>query len=134
MLFGVVEKKDATGTTADISSNPVVLCLKTLRKSCPDLMLLADVCLCEYTDHGHCAPLKHVHGEGELIDNDAGVSRLANVALTYVGRQRREREGYNFFKSFHFIDVSLLVSLQYPFPYSLAVTQKQEHTWYVPQT
>jgi porphobilinogen synthase len=84
MLFGVVEDKDAKGTSADESNNPVVLCLKVLRKSCPKLMLLADVCLCEYTNHGHCAPLKHVKGEGELIDNDAGVARLVQVALTYA--------------------------------------------------
>ena len=84
MLFGVVEEKDATGTTADDSKNPVVLCLKALRKACPELMLLADVCMCEYTDHGHCSPLKHVHGEGELIDNDAGVARLVQIGLTYA--------------------------------------------------
>lgn len=98
MLFGVTSEaaKNATGTMADDQRTPVIRCLQALRVQCPDLMLLADVCLCEYTDHGHCAPLKPMPPVGTsaassassacepIIDNESGVKRLSDIAVAYA--------------------------------------------------
>lgn len=93
MLFGVTSEaeKNCTGTMADDERTPVVRCLQALRMQCPDLMLLADVCLCEYTDHGHCAPLKPMPPVGKsslselpIIDNEAGVKRLSDISVAYA--------------------------------------------------
>jgi len=84
MLFGVVKDKDAVGTKADCAdSNPVILATRALRKALPDMMILADVCLCEYSDHGHCGILREVEGE-EVICNTSTLERLANIALAYA--------------------------------------------------
>lgn len=83
MLFGVVKEKDATGSQADTSTTPVIRVTKVLRKELPKLMVMCDVCLCEYTDHGHCGELRQVDGE-DVIDNIASCGRLANVALAYA--------------------------------------------------
>lgn len=84
MLFGVVEEKDAEGSMAAMGTTPVIRCLHVLRKQCPSLMLMADVCLCEYTDHGHCAPIKTCDHEGVVVDNDRGVEILADIAVAYA--------------------------------------------------
>jgi len=98
MLFGVVEHKDHTGSMADRADTPVIVCMQALRAQCPWLMLMADVCLCEYTDHGHCAPLLNdgseksdrksidsVNGDdGVVVDNEAGIKRLADIAVSYA--------------------------------------------------
>eukprot|EP00514_Thraustochytrium_sp_LLF1b_P002649 CAMPEP_0184526662 /NCGR_PEP_ID=MMETSP0198_2-20121128/10774_1 /TAXON_ID=1112570 /ORGANISM="Thraustochytrium sp., Strain LLF1b" /LENGTH=330 /DNA_ID=CAMNT_0026918249 /DNA_START=134 /DNA_END=1126 /DNA_ORIENTATION=- len=83
MFFGVVEDKDATGTAADRHDTPVISAIKAIRKGLPDLMCLADVCLCEYTDHGHCGVLRSVDEE-DVICNASTVPRLANIALAYA--------------------------------------------------
>lgn len=46
--------QDARGTPADVADNPAILAVKKLREAFPDLLLVCDVCLCPYTDHGHC--------------------------------------------------------------------------------
>ena len=81
LLFGVPSGgKDATGSGADRADNPVVRALASLRKNFPELLLIADVCLCEYTDHGHCGILD----KDGSINNDASVQRLAEVATAYA--------------------------------------------------
>lgn len=81
LLFGVIEKlaKDATGTAADHPDNPVMTGLPVLRARFPDLVVACDVCLCPYTDHGHCGILK-----GETIDNQPSIDRIAAIAEAYV--------------------------------------------------
>ncbi|TMW62658.1 hypothetical protein Poli38472_005276 [Pythium oligandrum] len=83
MLFGVVEDKDAHGSLADADHTPVIRCLKVIRAQCPDLLVSCDVCMCEYTDHGHCGLLRTVDGE-EIIDNTKTIDRLAKIALAYA--------------------------------------------------
>jgi len=86
MLFGVVdeqEKDNVGGKGYDDPDTPVCLALRVLKKACPKLMLLADVCLCEYTDHGHCGTLRKVDGE-ELIDNDKTLTLLSKCAVLYA--------------------------------------------------
>lgn len=84
MLFGVPVKctKDARGTPADDESGPVISAIKLLKTRFPKLFVAADVCLCEYTDHGHCgfAP----GGAGGEINTPASVRRIAEVALSYA--------------------------------------------------
>jgi porphobilinogen synthase len=88
MLFGVVTNKDEIGSSADMEKNPVVLAMSAIRKVLPDLFLAADVCLCEYTSHGHCGLLRSIPGnnneEEKIIDNDATCARLADIALVYA--------------------------------------------------
>ncbi|RHY47957.1 hypothetical protein DYB34_004072 [Aphanomyces astaci] len=85
MLFGVVDNKDASGCMADDPSTPVIEVMAVLRAALPSLLLSCDVCMCEYTDHGHCGLLKpSPHGGEDIIDNAATVSRLGAIALAYA--------------------------------------------------
>jgi len=68
------------GTPADDPQGPVILAIRKLRELFPSLYIAADVCLCEYTDHGHCGLL---HKDG-TIDNAPSVDRIAQVALSYA--------------------------------------------------
>ena len=80
ILFGIPAEKDARGSGAWDPEGPVASGLRALRREVPDLLLWADVCLCEYTDHGHCGLLTP---EGE-VDNDATLPLLAEAARTYA--------------------------------------------------
>jgi len=82
ILFGVplVKKKDSVGTLADDPEGPVIQTIKLLNKELPSLLVAADVCLCEYTDHGHCGILN----EDGTINNPASVARIAEVAVNYA--------------------------------------------------
>ena len=83
ILFGVPLKpgaKDALGTAADDPAGPVVKAIQLLRSRFPDLYFVADVCLCEYTSHGHCGILRD---DGSL-NNTLSVDRISDVALAYA--------------------------------------------------
>lgn len=82
ILFGVPLKtpKDEQGTLADDANGPVIQAIKVLRKAFPSLYIATDVCLCEYTSHGHCGIL---HADG-TINNQPSVERLAEVAVNYA--------------------------------------------------
>src|SRR5207253_6835539 len=79
LLFGIPESKDAEGSGADDPRGPVAETLRGLRREGLPLALVADVCLCEYTSHGHCGVL-----DGEKVDNDRSLSRLAAAAIVYA--------------------------------------------------
>lgn len=79
LLFGIPENKDAQGSGADDPHGPVPETLRLLRREALPLALAADVCLCEYTSHGHCGIL-----DGEKVDNDASLERLASAAIAYA--------------------------------------------------
>ncbi len=79
MLFGVPDHKDETGTSAWDPAGPVPRALEAVAEAAPGLVRWADVCLCEYTSHGHCGPLR----DG-VVDNDAALPLLARTALTYA--------------------------------------------------
>jgi len=78
ILFGLPATKDAVGTGAWIEDGIVQETLHRLRDADLDLVLIADTCLCEYTDHGHCGPLLR---DGS-VDNDAAVARIAATAAS----------------------------------------------------
>lgn len=84
ILFGVPMKckKDARGTPADDETGPTISAIRLLKLKFPSLFVAADVCLCEYTEHGHCgfAPGK----PGGEIDTPVSVARIAAVALSYA--------------------------------------------------
>jgi porphobilinogen synthase len=82
ILFGVPLDcvKDIRGSPADDPQGPVILAIQTLRKLFPSLYIAADVCLCEYTDHGHCGLL---NSDG-TIDTMPSVERIAEVAVNYA--------------------------------------------------
>jgi porphobilinogen synthase len=80
LLFGLPEEKDEEGSGAWIEDGVVQQALRALRPRFPDLLLLTDVCLCEYTSHGHCGVLQE-NGE---VDNDASLELIARTALSHV--------------------------------------------------
>ena len=82
ILFGVpiIKKKDSVGKLADDPEGPVIQTIKLLNKELPGLLVAADVCLCEYTDHGHCGILN----DDGTINNPASVARIAQVAVNYA--------------------------------------------------
>ncbi len=79
ILFGLPEKKDAMGTGAHAKDGIIQRGLRELKNKAPDLTIITDVCLCEYTDHGHCGCLI-----GDTVDNDATLEILAKVALSHA--------------------------------------------------
>ncbi|MGH9033369.1 MAG: porphobilinogen synthase, partial [Acidimicrobiia bacterium] len=79
IVFGVPARKDATGSQADAPDGVVQVALRNLRDEVgDDLVLIADDCLDEYTDHGHCGIVDPVSHE---IDNDATIERYADIAV-----------------------------------------------------
>ncbi|KAI9851470.1 MAG: Aminolevulinate dehydratase [Thelocarpon superellum] len=84
ILFGVpvaAGTKDAFGTAADDAHGPVIQSIRLLRRHFPSLFIVADVCLCEYTSHGHCGILRDEDGS---LNNTLSVSRISDVALAYA--------------------------------------------------
>src|SRR3989454_1815340 len=77
ILFGLPETKDATGSEAYDEQGIVQQAARAVKRAVPDLLLIGDVCLCEYTDHGHCGVIQ----DGE-VENDASVYLLGKVAVT----------------------------------------------------
>ncbi|KAI9805567.1 MAG: Aminolevulinate dehydratase [Sarcosagium campestre] len=83
ILFGVPTlpgAKDALGTAADDPQGPVIQTIRVLRARFPSLFIVADVCLCEYTSHGHCGILRD---DGSL-NNQQSVDRISDVAIAYA--------------------------------------------------
>ena len=79
ILFGVPQEKDDEGSGAWIADGIVQQALRALRPRFPELLLLTDVCLCEYTAHGHCGVL-----DGDHVDNDASLELIARTAASHV--------------------------------------------------
>ena len=79
LLFGVPERKDARGSGAIAADGIIPRALDAIRRAAPGLILMTDVCLCEYTDHGHCGVLR-----GEEVDNDATLPLLAAEAVAHA--------------------------------------------------
>jgi porphobilinogen synthase len=79
ILFGIPEEKDEEGSGAYDDDGIVQRALRVLRDRFPDLVLIGDVCLCEYTSHGHCGVL-----DGDEVDNDATLDLLVRTAVSQV--------------------------------------------------
>ena len=79
ILFGLPDKKDAMGSGAHAKNGIIQQAIKELKNTAPELMVITDVCLCEYTDHGHCGCII-----GQDVDNDATLEILAKTALSHA--------------------------------------------------
>jgi porphobilinogen synthase len=79
LLFGLPERKDATGSEAWSPDSAVAVAIKQIKQAAPQLLIITDVCLCAYTDHGHCG----VINDGK-IDNDATCELLAKMAVAHA--------------------------------------------------
>ena len=79
VLFGIPDKKDALGTGAYADSGIVQKAVIAVKEKFPELVVITDVCLCQYMDHGHCGVV-----EGNTIDNDASLDLLARTALSHA--------------------------------------------------
>ncbi|MCX5871855.1 MAG: porphobilinogen synthase [Deltaproteobacteria bacterium] len=79
ILFGIPSKKDAVGSQAYANDGVTQNAVKRLKEAYPELIVITDVCLCEYTDHGHCGVISH----GD-VDNDPTLDILASVSVSHV--------------------------------------------------
>ncbi len=79
ILFGIPEHKDASGSSAWAEHGEVQEATRLIKKAVPDLLVMTDVCLCEYTDHGHCGIL-----HGETVDNDPTLELLGRTAVSHA--------------------------------------------------
>lgn len=79
LFFGIPDSKDEIGSSAWDPAGPVPRAITAVAEAVPELIRWADVCLCEYTTHGHCGPLT-----GDAVDNDATLPLLAKAALAYA--------------------------------------------------
>ena len=79
LLFGIPDEKDDVGTTAYCEGNIIQKAIKALKQTVPELYIIADVCLCEYTNHGHCGVIS-----GNEIDNEKTLPLLAKAAVSYA--------------------------------------------------
>lgn len=79
ILFGIPQAKDGRGSGADEANGIVQKASRAIADAVPTLCVITDVCLCEYTDHGHCGLL-----DGEEVENDPSVERLAATAVSHA--------------------------------------------------
>jgi len=79
LLFGIPDKKDSVGSSGSQSDGIVQKATRAIKKECPQGLVITDVCLCEYTEHGHCGVV-----EGDCINNDKTLELLAKQALSHV--------------------------------------------------
>jgi len=79
ILFGIPKKKDPSGTSAYRKDGVIQKAIRTIKAHAPDLVVITDVCLCEYTSHGHCGAV-----QGEEILNDPSLELLCRMALSHV--------------------------------------------------
>jgi porphobilinogen synthase len=94
LLFGLPAEKDPEGSSAWDEEGVVQLCTKAIKLAVPELLVITDVCLCEYTDHGHCGvladPAPNLAGQSACgaqalhVDNDASVELLARTAVSHA--------------------------------------------------
>jgi porphobilinogen synthase len=79
ILFGIPEYKDAVGSSACLDAGVIQEAIRALKREVPGLLVITDVCLCEYTDHGHCGVIK----DGD-VDNDATLALLCREAVSHA--------------------------------------------------
>lgn len=81
ILFGIPSLKDSVGSDALSNDGIIATALRAIKDKFPDLVVITDLCFCEYTDHGHCGILDHVH---QTVDNDATLEISAKQALIHA--------------------------------------------------
>jgi porphobilinogen synthase len=116
MLFGLPAEKDEHGSGAWDEEGVVQLATRAIKQALPELLVITDVCLCEYTSHGHCGVLRSDGAGPPFLDNDASLELLARTAVSHaragadivapsdmmdgrVGAIREELDGEGFFET-----------------------------------
>jgi porphobilinogen synthase len=84
LLFGIPAEKDAEGSRAFDEDGVMQLAIQAMKRACPGLLTITDVCLCEYTDHGHCGVLSEGPDGSLSVDNDATLELLARTAVSHA--------------------------------------------------
>ncbi|MDZ4860271.1 MAG: porphobilinogen synthase [Candidatus Hydrogenedentes bacterium] len=84
ILFGIPESKDSLGTSAYIKDAIVSRAIEKVKKASPDLCVITDVCLCEYTDHGHCGAITDTRRGTKDVDNDVTLGLLVKEAVAHA--------------------------------------------------
>ncbi len=80
LLFGIPRRKDSEGTESCVPDGVVQEGVRAIRQAVPDLVVITDVCMCEYTDHGHCGILD----DNGTVDNDATLEHLRRIAVSHA--------------------------------------------------
>lgn len=83
LLFGVPANKDATGSSCLVEDSLIAKAIQIIKLNAPNLLVITDLCFCEYTDHGHCGVIKDKDKDKD-IDNDATLELLAQQALVHA--------------------------------------------------
>ncbi|HID24499.1 MAG TPA: porphobilinogen synthase, partial [Planctomycetaceae bacterium] len=83
ILFGIPDRKDATGSVAWADDGIIQQALRAIKDRQPDLLVITDLCFCEYTDHGHCGIVRDRHGRKD-VDNDATLEILVRQATSHA--------------------------------------------------
>jgi len=84
LLFGIPQKKDASGTEAYSREGILQKAIKAIRKDIKDITIISDVCLCGYTSHGHCGIVRKIKPNEFIVDNDETLKILAKIALSHA--------------------------------------------------
>ena len=84
LLFGIPEKKDGIGSASWDPSGPVQSAIEAIKRHVPEMTVIADVCMCEYTDHGHCGVIVDHNGVKD-VDNDQTLPLLMKQAISFAG-------------------------------------------------
>jgi porphobilinogen synthase len=86
LLFGIPESKDEHGSTAWDDEGPVPRAVRAIKEAAPALVVVCDVCLCEYTSHGHCGPLRPMPNDPgqQEVDNDVTLELLGRASVCYA--------------------------------------------------
>lgn len=83
LLFGIPTHKDSSGSDAYNDNGIVQQAIRLIKKAVPDLLIISDICCCEYTDHGHCGAISQCRGHHD-VDNDETLILLAKQAISHV--------------------------------------------------
>jgi porphobilinogen synthase len=84
LLFGVPAEKDPEGSAAFDEEGVVQLATRAIKQALPELLVITDVCLCEYTSHGHCGVLREMESHPPVVDNDATLQLLSRIAVSHA--------------------------------------------------
>ena len=80
LLFGIPDKKDCTGTSAYIDDGIIQKAIREIKRNFSEITCITDVCMCEYTDHGHCGILD----KNNMVDNDKTIKILSKIAISHI--------------------------------------------------
>ena len=83
ILFGIPTHKDSVASQASAPDGIIQRAIRSLKAELPSLIVITDVCLCEYMDHGHCG-IAHFHGDDVHVENDASVELLVKAAVSHA--------------------------------------------------